>query len=523
MIQRLELTQVGPTDGVDFSFAPRLNVITGDNGLGKTFVLDVLWWVLTNTWAGEKAFPFRPLDAGAEGNEGRTEDSSGGVGPGSTGNVPTGGAPDNETKDRTGSVGAGAMASIWSRLANREADSADEKIYVMHAIWQWGTQEWRRKSERLAASSVMSSNDSRAEHHSEFGPETLVVYARVDGSYAVFDSIYASAVGGSGPESAMVLSASDLWDGKDVVDVEVQGGRRTLIAGLIADWVAWQQRPNSREFELLRKILYTLSSPDEPLIPGVPTRVHLRDRRDIPTIATSWGVVPVTLASAGMKRALSLAYLMVWAWVEHEKAAKVSRRASTRDVVVLVDEPELHQHPTWQRTFMPAVLKAVSMLAPNAGVQVFAATHSPLVLASLENIWSEPIDDLFVLERNGKSVCASELGFVLEGDATNWLASRVFGNVSARSRAGELAIEAAQHFMAERTDDAEATLSLLDQHMADQPKPPVADTSLTLLSIPVSEEADGQFALARRVDEALQRTLPGHDEFWVHWTLVYRR
>ena len=30
--------------------APRLNLITGDNGLGKSFLLDVAWWALTRKW-----------------------------------------------------------------------------------------------------------------------------------------------------------------------------------------------------------------------------------------------------------------------------------------------------------------------------------------------------------------------------------------------------------------------------------------------------------------------------------------
>lgn len=32
---------------------PRLNLITGDNGLGKSFLLDVAWWALTRRWPQE--------------------------------------------------------------------------------------------------------------------------------------------------------------------------------------------------------------------------------------------------------------------------------------------------------------------------------------------------------------------------------------------------------------------------------------------------------------------------------------
>ena len=43
--------------------APRLNLITGDNGLGKSFLLDVAWWALTRTWARSPVIPEAPKSA----------------------------------------------------------------------------------------------------------------------------------------------------------------------------------------------------------------------------------------------------------------------------------------------------------------------------------------------------------------------------------------------------------------------------------------------------------------------------
>jgi predicted ATPase len=50
MLETLHLKNVGPAKEMKLEFAPRLNVITGDNGLGKSFILDVAWWILTGTW-----------------------------------------------------------------------------------------------------------------------------------------------------------------------------------------------------------------------------------------------------------------------------------------------------------------------------------------------------------------------------------------------------------------------------------------------------------------------------------------
>lgn len=49
------------------------------------------------------------------------------------------------------------------------------------------------------------------------------------------------------------------------------------------------------------------------------------------------------------------------------------------EAIVLVDEVELHLHPTWQETVLPRLLKTF----PN--IQVVATTHSPSVLASVDS------------------------------------------------------------------------------------------------------------------------------------------
>jgi len=38
MLERLTLRDVGPIDELELELAPRLNLVTGDNGLGKSFL-----------------------------------------------------------------------------------------------------------------------------------------------------------------------------------------------------------------------------------------------------------------------------------------------------------------------------------------------------------------------------------------------------------------------------------------------------------------------------------------------------
>ena len=57
MIRSLGLRSVGPALDLKASLLPRTNVITGDNGLGKTFLLDVAWWAISGRWVHQVATP----------------------------------------------------------------------------------------------------------------------------------------------------------------------------------------------------------------------------------------------------------------------------------------------------------------------------------------------------------------------------------------------------------------------------------------------------------------------------------
>lgn len=53
MLESVRLENVGPASTLAMEVAPRLNLLTGNNGLGKSFLLDVAWWALTQSWPAE--------------------------------------------------------------------------------------------------------------------------------------------------------------------------------------------------------------------------------------------------------------------------------------------------------------------------------------------------------------------------------------------------------------------------------------------------------------------------------------
>ena len=60
MLEKLHLKNVGPAPELEMEFAPRVNLITGDNGLGKSFLLDVAWFALTGRFL-ENLIPLKSV------------------------------------------------------------------------------------------------------------------------------------------------------------------------------------------------------------------------------------------------------------------------------------------------------------------------------------------------------------------------------------------------------------------------------------------------------------------------------
>jgi len=384
MIEQLALRNVGPAPSMDLEFGRRLNLLTGDNGLGKSFLLDIAWWSLTRKWPGElnRRLPM--------------------------------GLPAKPHADKQASITFSVTGQSKSVTYQSKFDRKD--------------QAWKGAAGRPVNPG-------------------LVLYALADGSFAAWDPArnYWRKKGNVDVQDrppAYVFSTQEIWDG--LRDSE----GRLLCNGLISDWASWQKE-RGKAFESLEAVLSSLSpSASERIQLGNLTRISLDDARDIPTVRMPYGQdVPVLHASAGLRRILALAYLLVWTWEEHLKATALIGGKPAHQVTFLVDEIECHLHPKWQRRIVAALLEVVKSLAAKASVQVIAATHSPLVMASVEPIFDANEDVWFDLdfETAGKrqSVVVRQREFVVRGEAGNWLTSEAFDLRSSRSIEAEEALERA--------------------------------------------------------------------------------
>ena len=403
MIKRLELKNLGPcVDMPPVEFGDRLNVITGDNGLGKSFLLDLVWWALTRKWPAEIN---QKLTAG------------------------TMALPSGKGDARITFTIKGASRNLtYETPFDREL------------------QAWKGSAGR-------PSNPG------------LVLYAMVDGSFALWDPHrnYWRRLGEIDVQErqpAYVFGPREVWDG-------LRNETTQLCNGLISDWASWQ-REKGRPFELLLGVLDTLAGTELGTIrSGEIRKISLDDARMYPTLRMPYGMdVPLHQCSAGMRRIFAIAYLLVWAWEEHCQAGRLLGKEPTNQITFLVDEIEAHLHPKWQRTIAGSILKVMQALSRDASVQLIAATHSPLLLSSLESVFDSNRDAWFDLDLvSGEvglppKVVFTKRPFFKMGDASAWLTSEAFDLKYAHSSETELVLLEAEKALTEPDFGIEKARSL---------------------------------------------------------------
>jgi hypothetical protein len=400
MLRSLRSKDVGPAARFDLDLGERLNVLTGDNGLGKSFVLEVAWWALTGSWTERPILP----------------------------------QPGKEESARI----AGDLEPETERIRFESSYSRVNQ--------QWGNRFGQDMS-RGTVSPTEGFDIGRSPLIYDMAP---VLHLRTSGACSVWDPIRNSTLGsstahrstGEPPEDPRPYHFDErqLWDRLDRNGMPVCNG-------LIQDWVTWQleagEEDGTHAFDLLCRVLARLSHPKEKMTPGKPVRLYLGDVRRFPTIELPYQTIPIVHASAGMKRVLALSYLITWAWTEHVQASQLIGLKPSEQLVLLMEEPETHLHPKWQRHVVPALLDVLSGLCPGMRPQVLLTTHSPLVLASLEPHFKPATDKLFLFDLQERQVELREVPWAKRGDAIGWLTSPVFGLEQARSIEAERAIEAA--------------------------------------------------------------------------------
>lgn len=316
---------VGPAPEMSLELAPRLNLITGDNGLGKSFLLDVAWWALTRRWPHDmnpaltSGYPAKPIDP-----------------------------------KLTASISF-VVRSKTTTIEYSSSYSPRDEAWVGKQGRPW--------------------------------MPGLVLYAHSDGGFSVWDPHRnywktRNNVAVQERVPGYVFSPKEVWDG---LEIDVDGKPTIVCNGLLRDWAGWIKEKGD-DAKRMAGALTRLAPRGETLEPGRLVRLSVNDARDIPSLRLPYSdAVPILHASAGVRRITALCYMLTWAWREHLLAAEQLGETPTRRLVLPFDEIESHLHPRWQRTILNALLELSKSLNREAEIQLIAATHSPLRAIASEN------------------------------------------------------------------------------------------------------------------------------------------
>jgi len=393
MITRLKLHQIGPAADLEADFGERLNLVTGDNGLGKTFLLDACWYALTQSWAGDREF-YPSEDVPKSDHPVMTWGSRGKVGGDTEGRAEFSFEAQKwkgTKKGRRTMPGIVLYAridggfSLWDPARNYWLDPEEEgektPPYQFEASEVWnGLPAGAVKLEDIICPGLIRDVESwRLKNNGAFAMlQEVLRQLSADEREGV--RIGEGVRVGMGTTDIPTLL---MPYGKVPVTLAASGMKRVLALAYLLVW-AWQEHLNASD-----------------------------KRREEPT------------------RRIVLLFDEVEAHL-HPKWQKVFL-------------PALHE-----------AVRSLLARGEVDSIQIIATTHSPLVTGSVESLWNDDTDRLFDFDLENGKVEFECIEFAKHGAAENWLDSDSFNYLSSYPVEAKKAIDAANDLMKAHPDPREA-------------------------------------------------------------------
>jgi predicted ATP-binding protein involved in virulence len=333
----------------------RWTLILGDNGVGKTTLLQCLGWM-------------RP------GYEGSISSKTIGVGPA----LPS---EENDVVEGLLRVGNKSTFEISAEMCQGfELDSTPEKFFSTKV-----TAKFRKNLLQKVTPSWISEKSFK----NRFG---------------VFNEPFIVAYGANRQMGVQNITDNNL---KDTIATRLTGftelyDLEQLLVEL--DYSASEKSREGKEQNLLDKLIISLakilpedkSTDDIEIIPG--QFIEGEFKKSVVKVRTFSGWVPISALSLGYKTTLAWVLDLTWR-LSHQYPDSDDPR--NEPAIVLIDEIDLHLHPQWQLKIMDALADLFKR------TQFIASAHSPLM------VQSEPTANFAVVKEKGnKSIIENEPGVI---------------------------------------------------------------------------------------------------------------
>ena len=183
-------------------------------------------------------------------------------------------------------------------------------------------------------------------------------------------------------------------------EVLTGGNTRNYVTGLIEEDLDSQPLAGFEEVKIHRTL--GINTIDQPNF------INVRPE-DRPTYSEEMGQAPLYIGflSSGTQTTFLWIYWLAYKMLNHYEFAEGWK---DKPAILLIDEIENHLHPTWQRRVIPALLDHFP------GLQIFATTHSPFVVAGLR------AGQVHLLDRNAEGVVTATTN---EQDIIGWTTDEI--------------------------------------------------------------------------------------------------
>lgn len=146
--------------------------------------------------------------------------------------------------------------------------------------------------------------------------------------------------------------------------------------------IAWQTDKPVREYEAVKQAVATAMTELE----GAPITIFYDKRSEELLYQKGSAVIPISALSAGYQSLIWMVFDIAYRMAVLNPF--LTEKIAETPGLVLIDELDVHLHPRWQWH----VIDVLRHVFPN--VQFIATTHSPIIIASAKDVWCIDIENM---------------------------------------------------------------------------------------------------------------------------------